>query len=174
MAETIKKEMIAMLPRLKRFAFALTGCQDRGEELVQEACLKAIARLDQWERGTRLDRWMFRIAQNQWIDTIRANRRFQDAGPVDDMALPDLDSVGNSAFSHNHHRAIRAAVADLPPEQSAIIALVCIDGRSYREAADILDMPIGTVMSRLARARKSLHQTLYGDETHEEEAASHV
>ncbi|MBC8050350.1 MAG: RNA polymerase sigma factor [Chitinophagales bacterium] len=175
MTEAIKKEIIAILPKLRRFAFALTGCSDRGEELVQQTCLKALDRINQWERGTRLDRWMFRIAQNQWIDTIRASRRFQNAGPIEDLALPDLSSAGNSAFSHHHHRAIQTAVAGLPDEQRAVVALICVEGCSYREAADILDAPIGTVMSRLSRARKNLHKSLYGDdEIYEEEVRRHV
>lgn len=175
MPEQIKAEIIKLLPRLRKFAIGLTGSPDRGEELVQETCLKAITNAHQWQRGTRLDSWMFRIAKNQWIDTLRAGRRFDDAAPIDEMALPDNESLENSAFSRHHHFAVRAAVANLPPEQRAVVALVCIEGCSYREAADILETPIGTVMSRLARARRSLHQTLYGeDETSEEEISRHA
>ncbi len=170
MAEHVKERIVAYLPRLRRFAFALTGCPDRGEDLLQETCAKAIANAGQWQAGTRLDSWLFRIAQNHWIDTLRASRAAHEGVPIEDMPLPDQDSAGNSAFAQHHHRAIRSAVSALPPDQRAVVALVCIEGFAYREAAEILDLPIGTVMSRLARARKSLHQRLYGDEDAAEDA----
>lgn len=164
MAEDVRKRIVTHLPKLRRFALALTGCPDRGEDLLQETCLKAIARADQWREGTRLDSWLYRIAQNQWIDTLRSGRAMQDAVPIDETPIADGESVGNSAFSRHHQRAIREAVSALPPDQRAVVALVCVEGLAYREAAEVLDLPIGTVMSRLARARKSLHQTLYGDD----------
>lgn len=171
MADDIRDLIIEMLPRLRRFAFALTGSQDRGEDLVQETCLKALARADQWQSGTRLDSWMFRIAQNQWIDTLRRGARYADTTP-EELALADEASLGNTAASRHEQHAVRVAVAALPPDQRVAVALVCIDGLSYREAAETLDIPIGTVMSRLARARKSLHKTLYGEDAASETPAS--
>jgi RNA polymerase sigma-70 factor (ECF subfamily) len=155
-----REQMIAMLPRLRKFAFALTGSED----LVQETCVKALGRAHQWQPGTQLDSWLYRIAQNQWIDTIRAGRRYA-VTPPDEASLPDERSANLSAAANHEHRSIRLAVGELPPEQRAVVALVCINGCSYRETSDILEIPIGTVMSRLARARKALHDTLYSGET---------
>lgn len=163
MPEDIRDRIIPLLPRLRRFAFTLTGCQDRGEDLVQETCVKAIARAAQWQAGTRLDSWLFRIAQNHWIDTVRAAAPMQDAVNLDDVSVVDL-GANHSADTRHHLHAVRVAVSALPAEQRAVVALVCVEGFAYREAAEILDLPIGTVMSRLARARKALHRTLYGDE----------
>ncbi len=163
MTDDVRDRMIEMLPRLRRFAFALTGCQDRGEDLVQETCVKALGRADQWQPGTRFDSWMFRIAKNQWIDTLRLGARYSGI-PLEKLPVVDAASAHNSAAVRHEHHAVRAAVNALPPEQRAIVALVCIDGFSYREAAETLAVPIGTVMSRLARARKSLDLSLYGEE----------
>src|SRR5262250_2875128 len=72
MDQTVRQEMLAMLPRLRRFAYGLTGSVDSGDDLVQSACERALARLHQWEPGTRLDSWMFRIMKNLWLDDTRA------------------------------------------------------------------------------------------------------
>src|SRR5262245_928904 len=70
--DDIRRQIVELMPRLRRFAYALAGDRDRGDDLLQETCLRALSRLDQWEHGTRLDSWMYRIAQNIWLDRIRA------------------------------------------------------------------------------------------------------
>jgi RNA polymerase sigma-70 factor (ECF subfamily) len=153
--------MIAFLPRLAGFAYALTGSIDQRDDLVQETCARALAYRDRWQPGTRLDSWMFRIAQNLWFDRKRAMKfRGEPA---------DLDAVDNLVGSDG--RAVtesRLALADvlkaldqLSPKHRALIALVCVDGLTYREAAEVLNLPVGTVMSRLARARLALHDAIY-------------
>jgi RNA polymerase sigma-70 factor (ECF subfamily) len=175
LSESMKEEIVRLLPRLRRFALALTGCPDLGEELTQETCLKALAKSSQWRPGTRLDSWLFRIAQNGWIDGWRARRRFGEAEALDEQPLADATSAELSAFSRHRDLAVRRAVAALPPEQRAVVALVCVEGYAYREAAEILAIPIGTVMSRLARARQTLHEALYGrDEDWAQEKKSHA
>lgn len=160
MKDEIRERMVTVLPRLRRFAYALTGSAEQGDDLVQDACLRALSRIDQWQPGTRLDSWMYRIAQNIWLDRVRANKV---RGEVVDVEVAEgiVGSDGRDvAESELTLQAVAAALARLPAEQRAVVALVCVEGASYKEAAEITGVPIGTVMSRLARARRALHAVL--------------
>ena len=157
MSEDIREEIAALVPRLRRFAYAITGNRDEGDDLVQSACLKALDRLDQYRPGTRLDSWMFRIIQTTHIDTIR--RRKRQAEPSDPEFFERVSDQGLSAEQSEQRMTlarVRQAIAGLPDEQRAVMALVALEGYSYKEAAAALETPIGTVMSRLARARARL------------------
>lgn len=160
MTDRIRSEMVAALPRLRKFAYSLTGSMDQGDDLVQETCARALDRIDLWNPGTRLDSWMFRIMQNIWLDRVRA---VKVRGEVVDLevveAMPGTDGREEVDVQLTLE-AVDAALAKLPPEQRAVIALVCIEGFSYKEAAGISGVPIGTVMSRLARARQTIHAIL--------------
>jgi len=152
--------MVAVLPRLRRFAYALTGNTEQGDDLVQDACLRALSRIDLWQPGTRLDSWMYRIAQNIWLDRLRANKvrgELVDIDAMEGMPGPDGRVVVESELTL---QAVVAAMDRLPAEQRAMVALVCIEGASYKEAAEIAGVPVGTVMSRLARARRTLNAVL--------------
>jgi RNA polymerase sigma-70 factor, ECF subfamily len=155
-SDEIRAGMIEFLPRLRRFACALTGDLDKGDDLVQETCLRALSRAELWQPGTRLDSWMFRIAQNIWFDRLRAGKVRGEQIDVDALDIHGEDgrAVVDCRLTLE---SVREGIGRLPPEQQVLIALVCIDGRSYKETARIVDVPIGTVMSRLARARRSLH-----------------
>ena len=161
MTDDIRIRMVAVLPRLRRFAYALTGNTEQGDDLVQDACLRALSRVELWQPGTRLDSWMYRIAQNIWLDRLRANKVRGEVVDIDDMAAgmagPDGRVVAESELTL---QAVVAAMGQLPVEQRAMVALVCIEGASYKEAAEIAGVPVGTVMSRLARARRSLNAIL--------------
>lgn len=160
MKDEIRERMVAVLPRLRRFAYALTGSAEQGDDLVQDACLRALSRIDQWQPGTRLDSWMYRIAQNIWLDRVRANKV---RGQVVDVEVAEgiVGSDGRDvAESELTLETVAAALTRLPAEQRAVVALVCVEGASYKEAAEITGVPIGTVMSRLARARRALHAVL--------------
>ena len=162
MTDELRTRMVELLPRLRRFAVALTGDLDQADDLVQETCMRALSRVEQWQPGTRLDSWMYRIAQNLWLDRMRARKvrgEQVDVESVEALAGPDGRVVVESRLTLN---AVSAAMAQLPDEQRLLIALVCIDGLSYKEAAEITETPIGTVMSRLARARRELHARLEG------------
>jgi RNA polymerase sigma-70 factor, ECF subfamily len=154
--------MVGFLPRFRRFAVALTGDIDEADDLVQEACVRALTRREQWQPGTRLDSWMYRIVQNVWLDCKRAKKirgEQVDVGSTPTLMGLDGRKVVETRLTLN---SVSAALAHLPDEQRTLIALVCIEGLSYREAAEITATPIGTVMSRLARARRELCARLEG------------
>lgn len=161
--DRVRSEMVALLPRLRRFARGLAGAPDQADDLVQAACERAIARIDQWMPGTRLDSWMFRILQNIWLDERRANKVRTGEGKLDaaEAAEPELAVDGVRRMeAHMTYDEVRRAIAKLPEEQRAVLMLVCVEGQSYKDAADSLGIPIGTVMSRLARARFGLTRIL--------------
>jgi RNA polymerase sigma-70 factor, ECF subfamily len=149
-----RRELVAVLPRLRRFACALSGSRTDAEDLVQSAVERALRHNESWQEGTRLDSWMFRIIQNLWRDELRAHRRrnvpLEDIGEVADHAVSD------AAFQRIELDQARTALATLSLEQREVIGLVVLDGMSYAEAAATLEIPVGTVMSRLARARGAL------------------
>jgi RNA polymerase sigma-70 factor (ECF subfamily) len=157
MQQDVKRDMVALVPRLRRFAYAISGSRDEGEDLVQAACLKALDRLDQFQPGTRLDSWMFRIVQTTWIDRSRRRVRRAEVSDPDGMARRSDEGVSaRSAEDRMTLERVRAAMASLPEDQRAVLALVAIEGLSYKAAAEALAIPLGTVMSRLARARSKL------------------
>lgn len=163
MTEQVQAELVSLLPRLRRFAYGLTGSVDDGDDLVQSACERALTRLDQFQPGTRLDSWMYRIVQNLWIDQRRARQARPEAGvePADLAAL----AVGDAERELDSRLAVatvRRAVGELSDDQRSVLMLVCVEGLSYKAAADVLRIPLGTVMSRLARARLAVGRALEG------------
>lgn len=149
-------QLIAFLPNMRRFALSLARSPDIADDLVQQACERALSNRSGFQPGTRFDAWMFRIVRNLWIDRVR---RARTAGPTDDVSERH-DLVGEDGEQVVAARSALASVRDaldaMPAEQREIIMLVCVEDLSYRETAEALDIPIGTVMSRLARARKRL------------------
>jgi RNA polymerase sigma-70 factor (ECF subfamily) len=160
MASDVRQEMVALLPRLRRFAFARTGSREAADELVQTACARALARLDQFTPGTRLDSWMFRIIETTWIDRKRYAARRPEAGAKVIELMPFDARIHEQAEARADLAIVRDEVARLPEEQRAVLALVAIDGQSYQQAAETLGVPIGTIMSRLSRARRRLVDAL--------------
>ena len=159
MTDGFSDQLVALLPRLRRFARGLCGSAADADDIVQAACERALARKDQWQPGTRLDSWMFRIAQTTWLDHLRHRAvRKEDAGV--DLELIAGSDVASEIEARLDLATTRRAVAKLPAEQRAVLLLVCVEGLSYRETAEILEVPMGTVMSRLARARMSVARML--------------
>lgn len=152
-------QLIAVLPRLRRFARGLTGTAAEADDLVQAACERALAREHQYEEGTRFDSWMFRIVQTIWIDQIRARDVRKEDADVAEERL-GTDAPVRRIEARLALAEIRRAVDLLPPEQRAVLMLVTVEGLSYKEAAAAAGVPVGTIMSRLARARIALHQQL--------------
>lgn len=162
--ETIRREMLAFLPRLRRFTYGLTGSAHEGDDLLQATCERAIRHIDKWQPGTRLDSWMYRIARNLFLNDVRAKGvRREHLSSVDPSDAGAVDGV-RVAEAQLTYQAVRGLVARLPEEQRAILLLVTVEGLSYREVADMLELPMGTVTSRLARARLALKSMLDGDE----------
>lgn len=160
--ETTRRALVALIPRLRRFARVLTGNMADADDVVQACLEKAMLNLDQWQPGTRLDAWVFRIARNHWLDNRR--RAHNRMGHDDISEMPDL--VGDDGVAvveaGDEARMVRAAVDALPPDQRDVVALVILEEMSYREAADTLGLPIGTVMSRLSRAKAALAKRIAG------------
>jgi RNA polymerase sigma-70 factor, ECF subfamily len=158
--DSFREQMIAFLPRLSAFALSLTGNADQRDDLVQETCTRALAHRDQWQPGTRLDSWMFRIAQNLWLDRKRAERHrgeFIDIDMVSDLTDSDGRKITESRLALAE---VLRGLDQLSPEHRVLIGLVCVDGMTYKEASEVLELPVGTVMSRLSRARLALHDAI--------------
>lgn len=162
--DAFQRDIIDLLPRLRRLARAITRHGADADDLAQLTVERAIARRGQWRAETRLDSWMFTIMKNAWIDETRARRRtarlFTDNERVEqvaDAAAPDMQTRLEAS-------AAERAIAALPDDQRIAVALVLVDGLSYREAADVLEVPIGTLTSRLVRGRTALMAQLTGVE----------
>lgn len=153
------QELCALLPRLRRFARTLARDPADADDLVQVALERALARSAQWRPGTRLDAWVFGIVRHAWMDELRSRQRGQRLfAPEEHGAL-----VGETPFEGQElAMSVQSALARLPEEQRMAIALVLIEGLSYREAAEAMDVPIGTLTSRLARGREALQALLGG------------
>lgn len=153
-SEAFRARLVALLPRLRRFCHGLCGNRDLGDDLLQVAVERALARHGQWEDGSSLENWVMKIASNANIDRLRAEKVRGVAVEIDEaLELPGEDALALLEF-RSDLAAARAALAAMPDHLRAVMAAVVIDGRSYREAADLLQVPIGTVMSRVSRARQ--------------------
>jgi RNA polymerase sigma-70 factor (ECF subfamily) len=154
------QQLVELVPRLRRFARALTRSDADSDDLTQAAIEKALVHGASWQPGTRLDSWLFRIAQNLWRDELRAHRR--RAEPLEEETLAGED--GRVSFQRQLEvRDVARAFDKLPEEQRVVMALVVLEGMRYQEAAHTLGVPVGTVMSRLARARSCLAAVVSGD-----------
>lgn len=156
----LHREVVALLPRLRRYAAALARSNDAVDDLVQSACERALA-AGRPAAGVPIDAWMLTIVRNLWFDRLRRQRT--------EGSVIDVDAAGESigsdhAAGHAEARVeldrVRLAIDRLPDEQRDVLLLVCVEELSYKGAAAALDLPIGTVMSRLARARVRLAQML--------------
>lgn len=159
-ATSLHADIAALLPRLRRFARTITFHREDADDLVQVALERALARSAQWEAGTRLDSWLFRIMKNAWIDEVRARIR------RDKVLAPEAEGehVGDDfAEAHQQRLAIQKAISLLSEDHRIVIGLVLVDGLPYKEAAEVLEIPVGTLTSRLARAREAL-QALLSDQ----------
>lgn len=154
--DAFEEGLVALLPRLRRFAHGLSGNRAEADDLAQIAVERALKARSQWQPGTRLDSWLYRIARNAWIDATRAHGRQArhwapaEAGEhVGDDPRPGIEARIDLA-------RIMTAMTRLPDEQREAVALVLVEGLGYREAAEVLDIPVGTLSSRLVRGRNAL------------------
>lgn len=152
----LRRQIVGLIPRLRRFALGLTGSPADADDLVQVALEKALTRLNQFKPGTRLDSWLFRIVQTSFIDDRRKVARREESMESETLArLPGAHAPDNTA-ERAELRDVDRALASLSEDQRVLAVLCLVEGYSYQEASDTLNVPIGTVMSRLARARKAL------------------
>jgi RNA polymerase sigma-70 factor (ECF subfamily) len=159
----LHRQIVELLPRLRRLARVLARDPADADDLVQATVERALIHQGQWRPGTRLDSWMFRIMKNAWIDESRSrNRRGKVFAPE-----AQGDGVGSDGAGAIEARLaageVAAAMARLPDDQRLAVALVLVDGLSYREAAEVLEVPQGTLTSRLVRGRMALLAELDGD-----------
>lgn len=161
--DRLEREIIDLLPRLRRLARVLARDATDADDLVQLTVERALVRRGQWQSGTRLDSWMFRIMKNAWIDESRARkRRAAVLSPEDAAAEIGSDGAGVMEV-RMQARAVEDAMARLPDDQRLAVALVLVEGLSYKEAAEVLDVPQGTLTSRLGRGRAALLADLQGE-----------
>jgi RNA polymerase sigma-70 factor, ECF subfamily len=155
--EQVREEIVALLPRLRRFARTLARSPHDADDIVQIAIERALARFEQLRSDSSIAGWMFGIVRNAWIDEVRARARrerlFAPAAAGENIGDPAADLQVEVL-------SVQAAMACLPEEQRVAIALVLIEGLSYKEAATVMDVPIGTLTSRLARGREALQRML--------------
>lgn len=152
----IRQRIVAFVPRLQRFCRGLAGSHDAGDDLLQATVERALSRIGQWQPGTNLESWMFRIARNLQINAYRASivrGHSVDIEAADEVRAGDLDL---ELEQRSELAAIERAMASIPLEQREVLTAVVLDGCSYAEAAELLEIPVGTVMSRLARARSAI------------------
>jgi len=159
--DTLRYQMVGLLPRLRRFARSLAKDPDKADDLVQAACERALGRLDQLREGTRLDSWLYRIIYTQWIDRLRRSS-IRSAGLVV-LSNENLNTPndGNPGARLEAAIDLRNALRTLPEDHNIALMLVCVEGYSYAETAAVLDVPAGTVASRVARARNMLGRILF-------------
>ena len=146
-----------LLPRLRRFARTLTRHPQDADDLVQLAVERALTRSKQWRPDSSLANWMLAIVRNAWIDETRSRRR-RDAVLVPENEAAEVGDTGTDRDIE--WWSIQSALGRLPEEQRLAVALVLIEGLSYREAAQVMEVPIGTLTSRLARGRLALQAML--------------
>ena len=154
--ESFEGGLTALLPRLRRFAHALSRNSADADDLTQATIERALRSRDKWQPGTRLDSWAYRIMRNLWIDTARARSR------KDRVEAPEVEAekIGEDPTASMDAAVdlsrMMTAMERLPDDQREVVALILIEGFGYRETAEMLDVPIGTVSSRLVRGRTAL------------------
>lgn len=159
-SDTFERDLSQLLPRLRRFAHALSRDSAQADDLTQMTLERALRSREQWQPGTHLDSWLYRIMRNLWIDTVRARgRKEKYEAPPEEAAGVGEDPREALEASIEVQRAMQA-MQRLPGEQREVVALILVEGFGYREAAEMLELPIGTVSSRLVRGRTALLQML--------------
>ena len=150
-----RRDLIEHLPRLRRYARALTGDRSRADDLVQDTLERALAKLDLWQPGSDLRAWLFTLMHNLFVNQIRGRRQAE-------TTLEDAldEAVNGGQLEALAARDIHDALARLPSEQREVLLLVGLEQFGYAEAALVLGVPTGTVMSRLSRARERMRQML--------------
>ena len=154
------ESIVRELPYLRRFARALTANAANADDIVHDCVVKALENSDKFEPGTNLRAWLFTILRNGFISDIRRNRR--RLGETDSPRWATGGIAAPSQEGSLMLRRLQAAMGRLPVEQRAVLVLVVLEGMNYDQAAKTLGLPVGTVRSRLSRARHALRETVEG------------
>jgi RNA polymerase sigma-70 factor (ECF subfamily) len=154
-------DLESCIPSLRRYARALARDGDRADDLVQDCLERALSRRHLWRGGTSLRPWLFRIMHNLHANQVRALRARPTHQALD--GLHAEPGVGEAQSAHLALREMAQALDQLPEEQRRAVLLVALEGLSYQEVADVMDVPVGTVMSRLSRGRDRLRRLVGGD-----------
>lgn len=151
----LTQELVAAFPRLWRYCLGLTQRRAEADDLAQATCLRALEQIERFEEHQTPDRWLITVARNLWLNKLKADRVRRGGGlvPVDRVDLEDLTT---SPEQDMFTTQVFSAVMDLPEAQRDTVLLAYVEGYTYKETAEILHIPIGTVMSRLADARRKL------------------
>lgn len=153
-----QKAILAEIPRLRRYARSLMRDADRADDLVQDCLERAFTRMGNWQTGENPRRWLFTIMHNIFIDTVRRDQRRGET-----MAVAEAENTQTQDADQHEKLVVRDvldALQKIDPDRRAALILVAVEGFSYTEAADILDVPAGTLMSRIARGRAELRRVL--------------
>ncbi|HAF42553.1 MAG TPA: RNA polymerase subunit sigma-70 [Sphingobium sp.] len=153
---SFERDLLAILPRLRRFAASLSRNRADGDDLCQAALERALKARDQWQPGSRLDSWVYRIMRNLWIDEARARQRAARTFAPEEAGANIGHAGDRDIEAHMALSDVDRAMQALPEEQREAIALVLVEGLSYKEAAQVLGIPMGTLTSRLVRGRGAL------------------
>ncbi|MEM9062980.1 MAG: sigma-70 family RNA polymerase sigma factor [Pseudomonadota bacterium] len=158
----VREGLPDLMPRLWRYGMVLTRNSDEAAELAQATAVRALERSDQFQPGTRLDRWCFTILASIWKNELRSRsvRRGEGLVPVEDAGLADTAPHADVNISA---RQVLSGMMQLPEAPRETMFLVYVEGYTYAEAAERLSIPVGTVMSRLANARRRLNETMGSD-----------
>lgn len=156
----MRTDLIEHIPRLRRYARALTGDSNRADDLVQDTLERALIKLDLWKPGSDLRAWLFTVMHNLFMNQVRS-RHAAESSLDEAMVMP----VSGGQMESLAARDILSALEQLPEQQREVLLLVGLEQFSYEEAAQVLGVPVGTVMSRLSRARERMRQLLAGGQT---------
>ncbi len=156
--DEIERRLASLLPRLRRFAHGLARNVADADDLTQATAERILRSRDRWQAGTNFDAWAYRIMRNLWIDTARSGQRHAKVLAPEEEG----EAIGASGDAEEavERRYLMRAMGRLPDEQREAVALVMIEGLSYAEAADVLEIPAGTLTSRLVRGRQALVRML--------------
>nr|WP_070959856.1 RNA polymerase sigma factor [Hyphomonas sp. Mor2] len=160
----VREGLVRHLPKFRRFALSLARNQADADDLVQAGFERALAKAKSYNPAFKIETWVFKIIQNYWTDQMRKRARRGTTVDIDQAYSLMGEDGRHSAETRDLSFKARLAIEQLPEEHRSVVALILVSGESYKDAAEILGVPVGTVMSRLYRARQTLMQQLDNDQ----------
>ena len=161
----VREGLVRHLPKFRRFALSLARNQADADDLVQAGIERALAKAKTYNPDYKVETWVFKIIQNHWTDQMRKRARRGTTVDIDQAYSLAGEDGRRSVEIRDLSFKARLAIEQLPEDHRSVVALILVSGESYKDAAEILGIPVGTVMSRLYRARKSLVEQLENDQT---------